>query len=96
MIALTCLVTGFLVGHYEAGKTEQMDRLNWINQQKDPHLAALLISKEGRAGIKLAQLGVADLLLNCNGRSSWKIIEHYCVPMIEGDRADGFKISAAQ
>jgi hypothetical protein len=33
----------------------------WTRQQADPQLAALLASEEGKAGLRLAELGVAGL-----------------------------------
>lgn len=63
----------------------EAQRTEWLRQQSNPRLAALLMSEEGRAGVRLAETGVARLLAKCNGRGSWRVQDGYCVPM----RPDG-------
>ena len=67
------------------------ERAEWLRQQSDPRLAALLHSEQGRAGLRLAELGVAALLLNCNGRRSWRIQDGYCVLVTADGLPDGFR-----
>ncbi len=78
---------------WEAAERQALaERADWLRQQSDPHTAALLRSREGKAGLQLAALGVADLLANCRGRSSWRIQDGYCVPLAPDGRPDGFRI----
>src|SRR5687768_3452485 len=49
------------------------EQANWLRQQADPRIAALIRSAEGRAGLHLAEIGVAKLLAYCSGRRSWRI-----------------------
>src|SRR5437773_11261057 len=55
----------------------EAERAEWLRQQSDPRLAALLLSEHGRAGVRLAELGVATLLANCSGRRSWRVQDGY-------------------
>jgi hypothetical protein len=68
-------------------------RAEWTRQQANPRLAALVASEEGRAGLRLAELGVAGLLAKCSGRRSWRVQDGYCVPMRPDGLPDGFKLS---
>ena len=65
----------------------------WTRQQADPQLAALLASEEGKAGLRLAELGVAGLLAKCSGRRSWRIQDGYCIPTSPQGLPDGFRAS---
>ena len=67
-------------------------RTEWIQQQRDPRIAALISSAEGRAGLRLAELGVARMLASCSGRSSWRVQDGYCVPVTSDGHPDGFKV----
>ena len=67
-------------------------RAELLQQQADPKLARLLISEEGRAGLRLAELGVAGLLANCSGRRSWRIQDGYCIPATPQGKPDGFRV----
>jgi len=73
--------------HFEA------ERAEWLRQQSDPRLAALLRSEQGRAGVRLAELRVAALLANCNGRRSWRVQDGYCIPVTPDGRPDGFRVN---
>lgn len=64
----------------------------WLRQQADPRTAALLRSEQGRAGLRLAHLGVASVLANCNGRPSWEVIGGYCVLKTKDGKPDGFSV----
>lgn len=64
---------GTVTGWGLAEQRFDAERAEWLRQQSDPRLAALLCSKQGRAGVRLAELGVATLLVNCNGRRSWRV-----------------------
>ena len=68
-------------------------RTEWLRQQADPRLAALAASDEGKAGLRLAELGVAGLLARCSGRRSWRIEHGYCVPVRSNGQPDGFRVS---
>ena len=89
VFALTGSLVGWRIGH---GQLERA-RAEWNRQQADPRLAALLASDEGKAGLRLAELGVARVLAKCSGRRSWRIQDGYCVPMRPDGRPDGFKLS---
>jgi hypothetical protein len=84
---------GAAVAWHLAGQHLETQRTEWLRQQNDPRLAALLMSEEGRAGMRLAEAGVARLLAKCNGRGSWRVQDGYCVPMRPDGRPDGFKLS---
>jgi len=71
-------------------------RAEWVQQQRDPRVAALLASEQGRAGLRLSELGVARLLANCSGRSSWRVQKGYCIPMTAAGQPDGFKVGPAR
>ena len=77
---------------YAAQRHLERTRAEWLGQQANPRLAALLASDEGKAAIRLAELGVARLLAKCNGRRSWRIERGYCVPVRPDGRPDGFKL----
>ena len=68
-------------------------RVEWVAQQADPRRAALLASEEGKAGLQLAELGVAGILARCDGRRSWRVREGYCLPATADGRPDGFRVS---
>ena len=67
-------------------------RAEWVRAQADPRLAALLASADGKAGLRLAELGVARLLADCSGRRSWIVQDGYCIPATPQGRPDGFRI----
>lgn len=68
-------------------------RAEWLQQQGNPQLAALLASDEGKAGVHLAELGVAELLANCSGRRSWHVKDGYCIPATPSGQPDGFRVT---
>jgi hypothetical protein len=70
----------------------EAERAEWLRQQRDPRLTALLQSEQGKAGVRLAELGVAALLVNCNGRRSWRVQDGYCIPATPDGIPDGFRI----
>ena len=90
---LVFAATGAAVAWNLAQRQLETQRTEWLRQQSNPRLAALLMSEEGRAGIRLAEAGVARLLAKCNGRGSWRVQGGYCVPMRPDGRPDGFKLS---
>jgi hypothetical protein len=92
IVALLFAAIGASGAWYAAQRHLEQVRAQWLQQQGDPRLAALLISEEGRAAVRLAELGVAGLLAKCNGRRSWRVQEGYCVPMRPDGRPDGFKL----
>lgn len=89
VFALVGGLVGWRMGHGELERA----RAEWNRQQADPGLAALLASDEGKAGLALAELGVARVLVKCSGRRSWRVQDGYCVPMRPDGRPDGFKLS---
>ena len=91
--ALVFALAGGLVAWRIAQDQFERARADWNRQQADPRLAALLGSDEGKAGLQLAELGVARLLARCSGRRSWRVQAGYCVPMRPDGRPDGFKLS---
>jgi hypothetical protein len=84
---------GTATGWVLAEQRFDAERAEWLRQQSDPRLAALLLSEQGRAGVRLADLGVAALLANCNGRRSWRIQEGYCIPATPEGLPDGFRVN---
>jgi hypothetical protein len=70
----------------------EAERAEWLHQQSDPRLTALLLSEQGRAGVQLAELGVATLLARCDGRPSWRVQEGYCIPKTPEGNPDGFRV----
>jgi hypothetical protein len=68
------------------------ERAEWLRQQSDPRLTALLQSEQGRAGVRLAEIGVASLLANCSGRPSWRVQDGYCIPVTGQGLPDGFRV----
>jgi len=85
-------VAGTVAGWFLAERRFDAERAEWLRQQSDPRLAALLRSEQGRAGVRLAELGVASMLANCDGRRSWRIKDGYCVPAMADGAPDGFKV----
>jgi hypothetical protein len=77
-----------------AESQSRTERAEWLRQQNDPRTAALLRSAEGRAALRLAELGVAGVLARCSGRPSWRLVGDYCVPTTADGRPDGFKVTA--
>jgi hypothetical protein len=71
-------------------------RAEWLREQANPGLAALLESEEGKAGLRLAELGVAQLLAKCSGRRSWRIKDGYCIPTTPQGLPDGFRVSESR
>lgn len=90
--ALLFAAVGASVAWYEARWHFEAERAEWLRQQSDPRLAALLRSEQGRAGVRLAEIRVAALLANCNGRRSWRVQDGYCVPVTPDGRPDGFRV----
>lgn len=70
------------------------ERAEWLRQQADPRVSAILRSDQGRAGLRLAELRVASLLANCSGRASWRVSAGYCIPMTADGKPDGFSVAA--
>ena len=83
---------GTWTGWVLARQRFEADRAEWLRQQSDPRLAALLLSEQGRAGVRLAELGVAALLANCSGRRSWRVQDGYCIPITSQGLPDGFRV----
>ncbi len=96
MAALVFALAGAGVGWQIAQRQVEEARAEWLRQQSDPRLAALLASEEGKAGLRLAELGVAGLLAKCSGRRSWRIKEGYCIPAAPNGRPDGFRITESK
>ena len=67
-------------------------RAEWLHRQADPRTAALVNSKQGRAGLRLAELGVASLLASCTGGRTWRVQDDYCIPVGPDGRPDSFRI----
>jgi len=74
----------------------EAQRAEWLLQQSDPRLTALLESEQGRAGVRLAEAGVATLLANCNGRRSWRVHDGYCIPVTSDGNPDGFRVDPGE
>jgi len=72
------------------------ERAEWALTQADPRTSALLRSRQGRAALRLADMGVAGLLADCSGRASWRVVNGYCIPITPDGRADGFKVAQHQ
>ena len=87
---------GTATGWFLAEQRFDAERAEWLRQQSDPRLAALLRSEQGRAGVRLAELGVATLLVNCSGRRSWRVQGGYCVPVTTDGQPDGFRVADAR
>jgi hypothetical protein len=83
---------GTVIGRVLAEQGFGTERAEWLRQQSDPRLTALLQSEQGRAGVRLAELGVAALLANCKGRRSWRVQDGYCIPVAPDGKPDGFRI----
>ena len=88
------------IGSFITWRVEQrlfaVERADWMRQQSDPRLAALLRSSQGMAALALAESGVADLLAKCNGRGSWRVENGYCIPATPEGKPDGFKVGDIQ
>ena len=69
------------------GKILQCDRPQALYARPD---------KEGKAGLHLAELGVAQLLAKCSGRRSWRIKDGYCIPVTPQGLPDGFRVSESR
>jgi len=83
---------GTVIGLIVAEQRFGAERAEWLRQQSDPRLTALLQSEQGKAGVRLAEIGVASLLANCNGRRSWRVQDGYCVPVTPQGLPDGFRV----
>lgn len=95
-VAIVFALAGGAAGWYMAERRLQDTQADWARRQADPRLAALLISDEGKAGLRLAELGVASLLVRCSGRHSWRVQEGYCIPATPEGRPDGFRIKESK
>ena len=91
-IAMMFALAGGVVGWHVGQRSLEEARREWAVRQADPRLAALLASGEGKAGLRLAELGVARLLADCSGRRSWRIRNGYCIPATSQGQPDGFRI----
>lgn len=91
-VAFVFAVAGGAAGWHLGLRGLEEARTEWVRTQADPQLAALLASGEGKAGLRLAELGVARLLVNCSGRRSWRVQEGYCIPATPEGRPDGFRV----
>lgn len=89
---LVVAALGASAAYYAAKRHFEGERAEWVREQADPRRAALLASDEGRAALRLAELGVARILVNCSGRPSWRIRDGYCIPVGPDGRPDGFKL----
>ena len=87
---------GTVIGCVLAEQRFGAERAEWLREQSDPRLTALLHSEQGRAGARLAELGVAALLARCNGRRSWRVQDGYCIPVTPDGKPDGFRIGESQ
>ena len=92
VFAVAGAAVGWNLGQYKLEEAQAQ----WIRQQADPRLATLLASEEGKAGLRLAELGVAGLLAKCSGRRSWRIQEGYCIPTSAQGLPDGFRMSGSK
>jgi hypothetical protein len=92
---LVFALAGAVGAWYVAQGNVEDARARWVRAQSDPRLASILSSDEGRAAIRLADLGVARLLEQCAGRRSWRVHDGYCVPMTPDGRPDGFRVKAS-
>lgn len=91
--ALVFAALGASGAYYVAKREFERERAEWLREQADPQLATLLASAEGKAGLHLAELGVAELLAKCSGRRSWRIKEGYCIPAMPDGQPDGFRVA---
>ncbi len=91
--AFVFAIAGGAVGWHMGQRKLEEAEAQWTRQQADPLLAAVLASEEGKAGLRLAELGVAGLLVKCSGRRSWRVHDGYCIPMNPHGLPDGFRIS---
>jgi hypothetical protein len=90
--AVIFAAAGTVIGRLLAEERFGAERAEWLRQQRDPRLTALLQSEQGRAGVRLAELGVAALLANCSGRRSWRVQDGYCIPVNSDGLPDGFRV----
>ena len=95
-VALVFAMTGGVAGWRLGQRSLEEARGEWVRTQADPRLAVLLASGEGKAGLRLAELGVARLLANCSGRRSWTVQDGYCIPATPQGRPDGFRIKEGE
>lgn len=95
IFALAAAAAGAWAAWQVADHQARLARAEWLRQQADPRTAALLASEQGRAGLHLAELGVATLLARCTGRPSWHVASGYCVPRTGTGEPDGFRFSAS-
>jgi len=93
VVAAIFAAAGIVIGWVLAEQRFGAERAEWLREQSDPRLTALLQSEQGRAGVRLAELGVAELLANCNGRRSWSVRDGYCVPATLDGQPDGFRVA---
>lgn len=91
-VAFAFALGGGAAGWHMGQRNLEELRGEWVRAQADPRLARLLASDEGKAGLRLAELGVAGLLAKCSGRRSWRTQEGYCVPATPEGRPDGFRV----
>lgn len=91
--ALTFALLGAAVAWHIGQQSAEGAGAHSVRQDADPRRAALLGTEEGKAALRLAELGVATLLLQCTGRRSWRIEDGYCVPMTRDGRPDGFRVT---
>jgi len=94
--ALVFALAGATVAWHMGQLQLEEARGEWLRQQANPGLAALLGSEEGKAGLHLAELGVAQLLAKCSGRRSWRIKDGYCIPVTPQGLPDGFRVSESR
>jgi hypothetical protein len=94
--ALVFALAGATVAWHMGQVQLQEARGEWLREQANPRLAALLGSEEGKAGLQLAELGVAQLLAKCSGRRSWRIKDGYCIPVTPQGLPDGFRVSESR
>lgn len=91
-VAMVFALAGGVAGWHAGQRGLEEARSEWTARHADPRHAALLASDEGKAGLRLAELGVAALLVKCSGRHSWRIRDGYCIPTTPQGRPDGFRI----
>lgn len=94
--AFVFAIAGAAVAWHMGQRKLEEAEAQWTRQQADPQFAALLASEEGKAGLRLAELGVAGLLAKCSGRRSWRVEDGYCIPTTPNGRPDGFRISESK
>lgn len=95
-VALVFALAGCAAGWHMGARGLEEARAEWGRTQANPRVAALLASGEGKAGLRLAELGVARLLADCSGRRSWIVQDGYCIPATPQGRPDGFRIKESK